>query len=103
VDAENGITDVVNSVNGIVWEADGTIRQFAFVSAQAERILGYPVERWLSEPTFWRAHLHPDDRESVLRFRETASAEKPDGDCEYRMIAADGSVVRLRHVVAVVQ
>src|SRR5206468_7153539 len=101
VAAQHRFTDLVNSVDGIVWEADGTMRQFAFVSDQAERILGYPVERWLSEPTFWRAHLHPDDRESVLRFRETASAEKPDGDCEYRMIAADGRVVWLRDLVTV--
>ena len=103
VAAQHRFTDLVNSVDGIVWEADGTMRQFAFVSDQAERILGYPVERWLSEPTFWQGHLHPDDRESVLRFRETASAEKPDGDCEYRMIAADGRVVWLRDLVTVVQ
>jgi len=25
-----------------------------FISKQAERVLGYPVERWLSEPTFGR-------------------------------------------------
>src|SRR5206468_3274653 len=103
VAAQHRFTDLVNSVDGIVWEADGTMRQFAFVSDQAERILCYPVERWLSEPAFWQGHLHPDDRESVLRFRETASAEKPDGDCEYRMIAADGRVVWLRDLVTVVQ
>ena len=48
VAAQHRFTDLVNSVDGIVWEADGTMRQFAFVSDQAERILGYPVERWLS-------------------------------------------------------
>jgi len=35
------------------------------VSEQAERILGYPTARWLREPTFWRDHVHPDDRELV--------------------------------------
>jgi PAS domain-containing protein len=65
--------DLVNSVEGIVWEADATTFQFSFVSDQAERILGYPVGRWLSEPTFWKDHLHPDDREWVVPFCERAT------------------------------
>ena len=31
---------LVNSIDGIVWEADGETFQFTFVSPQAERILG---------------------------------------------------------------
>jgi len=103
VGAQHRFRDLVNSVDGIVWEADATMRQFSFVSDQAERILGYTAEHWLSEPTFWQGHLHRDDRQSAVRFRETASAEKRDGDCEYRMIAADGRVVWLRDLVTVVQ
>src|SRR3989454_4441952 len=94
--------DLVNSVEGIVWEADAATFQFLFVSNQAERILGYPLERWLSEPTFWKDHLHPDDREWAVSFRERATGEKRDHDFEYRMIAADGSVVWLRDLVTVV-
>src|SRR5438552_2738430 len=90
VGAQHRFRDLVNSVDGIVWEADATMRQFSFVSDQAERILGYTAEHWLSEPTFWQGHLHRDDRQSAVRFRETASAEKRDGDCEYRRIAGDG-------------
>src|SRR5207249_519201 len=80
--------DLVNSVEGIVWEADATTLPFLFVSDQAERVLGYPVERWLSEPTFWKDHLHPDDREWALLSWVTATGEKRDHDFEYRMIAA---------------
>src|ERR1700730_2260214 len=94
--------DLVNSVEGIVWEADATTLQFLFVSDRAERILGYPVERWLAEPTFWKDHLHPDDRERAVPFRERASGEDRDHELEYRMIAADGRVVWLRDLVTVV-
>src|SRR6266404_7593856 len=94
--------DLVNSVEGIVWEADTTTFQFSFVSDQAERILGYPVERWLSEPTFWKDHLHPDDREWAVLFCERATGENRDHDFEYRMIAADGRVVWLRDLVTAV-
>src|SRR5262249_40071632 len=62
VAAQQRFEDLVNSVEGIVWEADAASFQFLFVSKQAERVLGYPVEQWLSEPTFWTDHLHPDDQ-----------------------------------------
>jgi PAS domain S-box-containing protein len=94
------LEDLVNSVDGIVWEADATTLQFSFVSRQAERILGYPVELWVSDPTFWQDHLHPDDRESVVRFCEKPP-EKPGHDVEYRMIAADGRAVWLRDQITV--
>jgi PAS domain S-box-containing protein len=93
--------DLVNSVEGIVWEADAATFQFSFVSKQAERILGYPVERWLSEPGFWKNHLHPEDRDWAAELCVKATAEKRDHDFEYRMIAADGSAVWLRDIVTV--
>jgi PAS domain S-box-containing protein len=102
VAAQQRFSDLVNSVEGIVWEADVPSFQFLFISKQAERILGYPVERWLSEPTFWKDHVHPEDREWALQFCQTATAEKRDHEFEYRMIAADGSVVWLRDLVTVV-
>ncbi|MCU1340323.1 MAG: signal transduction histidine kinase, partial [Bryobacterales bacterium] len=52
---------LVNSIDGIVWEGDARTGEFSFVSEQAERLLGYPVERWLREPDFWVSHIHPDD------------------------------------------
>src|SRR5439155_12727834 len=82
VAAQHRFRDLVNSVDGIVWEADAATLQFAFVSSQAERILGYPVERWLSEPTFWKDHLHPDDRKWAVGFCEKATAEGRNYDFE---------------------
>src|SRR4029453_12509860 len=88
--------DLVNSVGGIVWEADAETFVFSFVSEQAERILGYPTAQWLREPTFWRDHLHPDDRDSAVRLCQQARAERRGYNSEYRMLAADGGVVWLR-------
>ena len=53
---------LVNSIDGIVWELDLAADRFTYVSRQAERLLGYPIEHWLSEPNFWFEHIHPDDR-----------------------------------------
>jgi PAS domain S-box-containing protein len=92
---------LVNSVDGIVWEADAQTFRFTFVSKQAEKLLGYPVEQWLDELTFWRNHVHPDDQKWVVDFCVTATREKRAHDFEYRMLAADGRTIWVRDIVSV--
>jgi PAS domain S-box-containing protein len=94
---------LMHSVDGIVWEADARTFQFSFVSRQAERLLGYPSERWLNERDFWVEHLHPEDRNWVPAYCARAVVEQGDHDFAYRMIAADGRVVWLRDIVNVVK
>lgn len=92
---------MVDSINGIIWDADARTFRFFFVSKQAERLLGYPAERWISEPTFCKDHIHPDDRQTLLDFcaRVAESAgDKQTHDLEYRMIAADGRAIWLRNI-----
>lgn len=94
--------ELVHAVDGIVWEADPQTWGFRFVSQQAERLLGYPSARWLTEPAFWQEHIHPDDREQVSAFAKAAMDEKRSYDREYRMLAADGRDVWLRDIVSVI-
>lgn len=93
---------LVASIDGIVWEVDVQTFMFTFVSNKAERLLGYPIEQWLTEPTFWMDHIDPEDRELAVNLCVTATKEKRDHDFEYRMIAADGRTVWLRDIVNVV-
>lgn len=93
---------LVDSLDCIVWEADAATFAFTFVSKQAARILGYPVERWTTEPTFWRDHIHPEDREWAPSFCARATREKRTHEFEYRMLDADGRTVWLRDLVTVV-
>ena len=93
---------LLESLGGIVWEADPETLRFRFVSRQAERLLGYPVELWLKTPNFWIDHVHPDDRAWVPDFCRDATAAHRSHELDYRMIAADGSVVWLRDIVTVV-
>ena len=95
------IEDIVNSVDGIVWEADAETVIFTFVSKQAEQILGYPVERWLNDPAFWSGHIHPDDRDAAVDLCRRAAKNLTPHQLEYRMLADDGCEVWLRDVVTV--
>lgn len=101
-DAERNYRQLLQSIQAIVWEADSQTLQFSFVSQAAQKILGYPVERWVSETDFWRSILHPEDREQVLRHWMQLPDEGSDHEFEYRVLAADGDVVWLRDIVRVV-
>lgn len=98
---EQRFRDLVNSTEGIVWEADAVTIQFTFVSRQAERLLGYPVADWL-QPGFWLAHLHPDDRAWAPDYCVANTRRLEPHDFEYRFIAQDGRTVWLRDIVSVV-
>ena len=99
--SEMRYADLINSVEGIVWEADVASFCFTFVSRQAEAILGYPINDWLA-PGFWQDHIHPEDRDWAVNYCVTATKEGLPHTFEYRMIAADGSVVWMRDIVTVV-
>jgi len=89
---------LVEGLDAIVWECDANTLMFTFVSGEAERLLGYPIEEWTSTPQFWRSHVHPDDRERALETTLHAASLGLDHELEYRFIAADGRSVWLHDV-----
>jgi PAS domain S-box-containing protein len=93
---------LVNSIEGMVWEADPQTFEFTFVSQQAEKLLGFPQEQWLAEPTFWQDHLHPDDKQRALEFFHHAVAQNKSHHFEYRMLGASNRVVWIRDSASVV-
>lgn len=98
---ESRYLDLLQSVDGIVWEADAQSFNFTFVSTQAERLLGYAIEEWLT-PGFWAAHLHPDDREWAISECTTATQSLHGHQMEYRFLAKDGRTVWLKDMVTVI-
>lgn len=93
--------NLVDSVDGIVWEADALTLRFTYVSREAERLLGYLIEDWSSEQ-FWYQHLHPEDRERVYTATVTATARGENHELSYRFLAADGRVVWIQDRITVV-
>lgn len=100
-DSELRFRDMVDTTDGIVWEADARTFQFTFISQKAERLLGYPVEDWL-KPGFWVDCLHPDDKEWAPQYCASCTGRLEPHDFEYRSIASDGRTVWLHDIVTVV-
>ena len=64
-----------------------------YMSPQIEAILGYPAQAFVDDPELWPAMIHPADRTVALAaYAEHWTTEKP-LRLDYRMIAADDSVV----------
>lgn len=101
ISSQKQYSSLINSVEGIVWEADAATFEFTFVSDQAKKLLGYPREKWF-EPGFWESHIHPEDREWAVNFCAAATGRGEPHTFEYRMIAADGRTVWLRDIVSIV-
>jgi PAS domain S-box-containing protein len=95
--------DLIQTINGIVWEADAFTFEFHFVSDQVENILGYTAGQWLAEPGFWTNHMHPDDRSNIPEFCPMRKPYKLNHGFDYRMIRADGEVVWIRDLVTIIE
>jgi PAS domain-containing protein len=87
----------------MLWEGDASTFQFSYVSPSAVEILGYPVERWTTEPTFWTdVVVDPVDRDEAVAFCAMATGLGRDHEFRYRARAADGRTVHLHDAVQVV-
>ncbi|HWF19614.1 MAG TPA: PAS domain S-box protein, partial [Verrucomicrobiae bacterium] len=96
LDSRRNYRNLVNSIEGIVWEGTDKPGEFTFVSRQAQQMLGYSPERWLRVPDFWENRLHSEDRARVLNVRRQAIAEKRSYLVEFRIYDSCRRVVWMR-------
>ncbi len=95
------IENIVNTIDGIVWECDAETEHLHFISNKTKEILGYTVEEWRSDEDFWSKHIHPDDKEPAIRTFKKIATEKIEAEFEYRMISKDCEIVWIRDIVSV--
>lgn len=90
------LDEVVANVPGIVWESrlePGTqSRTNRFVSTYAEKMLGYPVEEWLTTPGFLFTIVLDEDRERVATKMQQIFDAGKEGVVQFRWVAKDGGV-----------
>src|SRR5215210_1906140 len=71
-------------------------KTLTYISPQYETMLGHMPEGSVSHQDHWLGLVHPDDRERVLAEDERTDETGDPFATEYRMFAADGSVVWIR-------
>src|SRR5690606_28840256 len=65
--------------------------EITFMSERVYDILGYTKEEVLSEPEFWRSHLHSEDKADVIRQTFAQIKACKPFSFQYRMLRKDGS------------
>ncbi|MDQ3048950.1 MAG: PAS domain S-box protein, partial [Bacteroidota bacterium] len=95
--------NLLQTIDGIFWEAQGDSFEFTYVSPQVQTILGFKAEEWLSEKKFWQNHIHPDDRENTVSFCKKLVKKKENHSFEYRMIRSDKSFIWINDIVTIVE
>lgn len=61
-----------------------------YISENVSKVLGYEAREFLTKPGFWLSHVHPDDREILIRELLQLS-EQTLYSKEYRFLHADGT------------
>jgi len=95
------LLSIATKVNGILWEADADTFEFTYVSPQSVKILGYSPEEWYQNHSFWKDHIHPDDRDRTVAFCHSKTQAMQDHEFEYRMIDSAGNIVWIKDIVSV--
>lgn len=102
LDSKIKYQSLVESVNGIVWEAKADTFEFTFISDKSLEILGYDPEEWYKDKQFWSRNIHPDDRIETVNYCKEMTAKGKDHNSQYRMINKKGEEVWIRDIVSVI-
>lgn len=94
--------DLVDSIDGIVWEGDSETRRFLFLSPQAESLTGYTAARWMKEEDFFIANVHDEDRPLFSHQLDNVINNINKCDLEYRIITADGRQLWIRNIISTI-
>ncbi len=85
---------LVERIPAVTYVVRGHLRESTlYVSPQIERILGLTPLEWTADPDRWCAHIHPEDRKSVLDSWSAAVERRTGFSLEYRIVARDGDVL----------
>ena len=95
-ESQRKLQDIINSIDGVVWEWEPIGENYVFVSNHAVKLLGQSEEVWLSDSNFWKNRLRSEDFDRVLVQRKHAATQDAPYQCEYRMIGQDGKMIWVR-------
>jgi PAS domain S-box-containing protein len=86
----------LDNLNAAVWTLDLAHSTFLFVSGNVTRLLGYPVQHWTNNASFWTDRVHAADREWVTQSYRQAIQRGESHSLEFRAVGVDGRVLWVR-------
>lgn len=100
------LKNVLVNVPGIIWEAhrDGPgpgLQRVEYLSDYAEKLLGYPLEKWTQNPKFLEEIVVPEDLPRITDDLAAIARRGGAGVHQFRCVAADGRIVTLENHLTV--
>jgi len=92
--------NLVDSMNGVVWEVDGISGEFIYMSQQVETIFGFTMEQ-LNRPEFMEGLIFEDDLINMKKLRSSHVKLKQGYVVDYQMLTGNGRIVWLHDVVSI--
>ena len=89
-------SELIENLDAVVWAVELPSMSFLFVSRHAETFLGFAVDHWTSQTSFWTDRVHSPDRDWVTQSYQRAIERGQGHACEFRALTADGRLVWLR-------
>ena len=77
--------------------------RLVYLSPQTREIVGFTAEELIADPSHLVWMVHPDDRDRVISLNASCERKGEPFDCEYRVIAKDGTVVWLHSKATLVR
>ncbi|WP_312511595.1 EAL domain-containing protein [Massilia sp.] len=95
--ARRRFQELVDGIDGVVWEATLPDFTFTYVSGNAASVSGYEAKRWIEDPFFWRETLCTDPHgrrtEALLMSVGSSKLFKP---VEHHILGPTGEEIWLR-------
>ena len=92
----------LENLNGISWEYNIKKDSFVYVSANAEKILGYGRQEWTNFDS-WVGMIHEEDRTQTVEFCANETLIGKNHSMEYRMLKKSGEIVWVFDMVTLVK
>ena len=99
-DSEARFSHLAVSTNVIPWAADLDNQRFTYIGPQIEGLTGYTPDAWLAHG-FWAQHIHPGDRNRVIKTAMERASGGAYATIDYRIRADNGKILHVRNMLTI--
>lgn len=100
--SKRNFQNLIQTIDGVVWEADAETFAATFISDKVEWLLGYTAEEWLADPEFWRKNIYEVDQEYAVAYCHQQTQKMASHTFDYRMIKKNGDIIWIKDIVSVI-
>ncbi len=89
--SKDKLESVMGSLTESVWGMSLPDYKLVYISQSTAALYEMPLENWYANANLWSEHIHPDDKDRILRESEAVFTEGQNS-LEYRIITASNKV-----------